>query len=148
MGNGGICHAARQYHEPHAARDAACPRGVHKRSPGLIGRSLRAAVDLNLLGDRQITVDCDVLQADGGTRTASITGGYVALAMAIRRMHKRGLFSENPLIQAVAAVSVGMVDGAAVLDLDYALDLAADVDLNVVMTGRWSFHRGTGDGGG
>ena len=105
-------------------------------------------MDLNLLGDRQITVDCDVLQADGGTRTASVNGGYLALALAIKRMEKRELFRENPLKQAVAAISVGMVDGEAVLDLDYPLDLAADVDLNVVMTGDGRFVevQGTAEG--
>lgn len=129
-------------------RETMRPRGRTQEITRLIARSLRAAVDLNLLGDRQITVDCDVLQADGGTRTASITGGYVALALAVRRMHKRGLFEENPLIQSVAAVSVGMVDGQPVLDLDYALDLAADVDLNVVMTGDGRFIevQGTAEG--
>lgn len=129
-------------------RETLRPKGRTQEITRLIGRSLRAAVDLNLLGDRQITVDCDVIQADGGTRTASITGGYVALALAVQRMHKRELFKEYPLIQAVAAVSVGMVEGQAVLDLDYELDLAADVDLNVVMTGDGRFIevQGTAEG--
>jgi ribonuclease PH len=101
----------------------------------LIGRSLRAAVDMRRLGDRTITVDCDVLQADGGTRTAAITGGYVALALALHRLAERGRLAGSPLIQAVAAVSAGYVGGAALLDLDYSEDSAADLDCNVVQTG-------------
>jgi ribonuclease PH len=101
----------------------------------LIGRSLRAAVDLRRLGDRTITVDCDVLQADGGTRTASITGGYVALALALHRLAERGKLAESPLAHAVAAVSAGYVGGVALLDLDYGEDSAADLDCNVVQTG-------------
>ena len=101
----------------------------------LIGRSLRAAVDLRRLGDRTVTVDCDVLQADGGTRTASITGGYVALALALHRLVERGKLAESPLSQAIAAVSAGYVGGAALLDLDYSEDSAADLDCNVVQTG-------------
>jgi ribonuclease PH len=101
----------------------------------LIGRSLRAAVDMRRLGDRTVTVDCDVLQADGGTRTASITGGYVALALALHRLVERGKLSENPLSQAIAAVSAGYVGGVALLDLDYSEDSAADLDCNVVQTG-------------
>jgi ribonuclease PH len=129
-------------------RETSKPKGRTQEIKRLIARSLRAAVDLNLLGDRQITVDCDVLQADGGTRTASVNGGYLALALAISRLHKREMFSDNPLRQAVAAVSVGLVDGTAVLDLDYPLDLAADVDLNVVMTGDGRFVevQGTAEG--
>jgi ribonuclease PH len=101
----------------------------------LIGRSLRVAVDMRRLGDRTITVDCDVLQADGGTRTASITGGYVALALALHRLVERGKLAEIPLTQAVAAVSAGYVGGVALLDLDYSEDSAADLDCNVVQTG-------------
>lgn len=129
-------------------RETTHPKGRSQEIKRLIARSLRASVDLNLLGERQITVDCDVLQADGGTRTASINGGYLALALAIKRMEKRDLFRENPLKQAVAAISVGMVDGQPVLDLDYPLDLAADVDLNVVMTrdGRFVEVQGTAEG--
>ena len=129
-------------------RETSHPKGRTQEIKRLIARSLRASVDLNLLGERQITVDCDVLQADGGTRTASINGGYLALALAIKRMEKRDLFRENPLKQAVAAISVGMVDGGPVLDLDYPLDLAADVDLNVVMTrdGRFVEVQGTAEG--
>jgi ribonuclease PH len=100
----------------------------------LIGRSLRAAVDLSAFGERTILVDCDVLQADGGTRTASITGGYVALVEAFRSLARRNVISALPLRDAVAAVSVGLVGGRALLDLDYREDSAADVDMNVVMT--------------
>ena len=99
----------------------------------LIGRSLRAAVDLKKLGERQVTIDCDVLQADGGTRTASITGGMVALVDAINGLQRDGLLSEDPLIDFVAAVSVGIYKGQPVLDLDYPEDSTADSDLNLVM---------------
>ena len=99
----------------------------------LIGRSLRAAVDLKKLGERQITIDCDVLQADGGTRTASITGGMVALVDAINGLQRDGLLSEDPLVDFVAAVSVGIYKGQPVLDLDYPEDSSADSDLNLVM---------------
>ena len=100
----------------------------------LIGRSLRAAVDMRKLGERQITIDCDVLQADGGTRCASITGGMVALEIAVKKLLKAGVIKENPIIHRVAAVSVGVCDGKAMLDLDYIHDSTAEVDLNVVMT--------------
>lgn len=100
----------------------------------LVGRSLRAAVDMDALGEVCITVDCDVLQADGGTRCASITGGMVALYDALRWMKKQKRVKELPLRHMIAAISVGIVDGVPVLDLDYALDSTADVDLNVVMT--------------
>ncbi|MEX2964021.1 ribonuclease PH [Microbulbifer sp. TYP-18] len=99
----------------------------------LIGRSLRAAVDLALLGEHQITVDCDVIQADGGTRTASITGACVALVDALRHMQRAKLIETDPLKRMVAAVSVGMVAGEAVLDLDYPEDSGADTDMNLVM---------------
>ena len=99
----------------------------------LIGRSLRAAVDLSLLGERQITIDCDVLQADGGTRCASITGGMVALETAVRKMLSDGRLAVDPLLRRVAAVSVGICDGVPALDLDYARDSRAEVDMNVVM---------------
>jgi ribonuclease PH len=111
------------------------PGGRTQEIQRLIGRSLRAAVDLRCLGDRTVTVDCDVLQADGGTRTASITGGYVALALALHRLVERGKLAESPLTQAVAAVSAGYVGGVALLDLDYSEDSAADLDCNVVQTG-------------
>jgi len=138
------------------------PRSTHTRTPReigtpqartqeikrLIGRSLRAAVNLDLLGHRQITVDCDVLQADGGTRTASITGGYVALALAIRRLIAEGEVPPETLLAPVAAVSVGIVDGEAVLDLCYEEDSKAEVDLNVVMNreGRIVELQGTAEG--
>lgn len=99
----------------------------------LIGRSLRAAIDLSKLGEKTITVDTDVIQADGGTRTTAITGGYVALACAVKKLLQSGELEENPLIGAVAAVSVGIVDGEAFLDLNYEEDNAASVDFNVVM---------------
>ena len=101
----------------------------------LIGRSLRAVTDLTALGERQITLDCDVLQADGGTRCASITGAWVALHDACAGLVARGQLTANPLRDHVAAVSVGIVDGEAVLDLDYPEDSACDTDMNVVMTG-------------
>lgn len=99
----------------------------------LIGRSLRAVVDLEALGERSITLDCDVIQADGGTRTASITGAYVALVDAVNTLYDQGLIKKNPIHGHVAAVSVGMLGQQAVLDLDYAEDSSADTDLNVVM---------------
>jgi ribonuclease PH len=101
----------------------------------LIGRSLRGVVDFEALGERTVYVDCDVLQADGGTRCASITGGYVALALACRRLEDEGRLARSPLSGSVAAVSVGMVDGVPLLDLDYVEDSSAEVDANVVMTG-------------
>jgi len=109
------------------------PSGRSKEIERLIGRSLRAAVDLTKLGPRTLTIDCDVLQADGGTRTAAITGGYVALALAVRRLTDKKLIREVALKQAVAAVSVGLVDGQACLDLPYEEDSRAEVDMNVVM---------------
>ncbi len=101
----------------------------------LIARSLRAVCDLRALGERQIVVDCDVLQADGGTRCASITGAYVALCLACTRLRAEGLLEGSPLTGAVAAVSCGVIDGRALLDLDYREDSSAEVDANVVMTG-------------
>ena len=100
----------------------------------LIGRSLRAAVDLSALGERTVRVDCDVIEADGGTRTASITGAFVALALALHRLRSRGELAENPLRRQIAAVSVGVVDGRVLLDLDYPEDSRAAVDLTVVAT--------------
>ena len=132
------------------------PREVNKGRPGgrtqeiqrLIGRSLRAVTDLGRLGERTITIDCDVLQADAGTRTASITGGYIALALALRGLADRGLVPEALLTDSVAAVSVGMVEGEPRLDLCYEEDAGADVDFNVVMTGAGSFVevQGTAEG--
>jgi len=105
----------------------------------LIGRSMRAVVDVSRLGERTIYVDCDVLQADGGTRCAAITGGYVALARAVRTLMKTGELRENPLTGAVVAVSVGIYAGTPILDLDYGEDAEADVDMNVVMTDAGCF---------
>lgn len=114
----------------------------------LIGRSLRAVSDLGALGERTLWVDCDVLQADGGTRTASITGAYTALALACQRLVARGDASRSPLRDSVAAISVGVVDGRVVLDLPYEEDARADVDMNVVATGAGRFIevQGTGEG--
>ena len=113
----------------------------------LIGRSLRAVVDLVALGERSIVVDCDVLQADGGTRTASITGGFIALAQAIKNELPDAAIGDGPLRDSIAAISVGVIDDAVKLDLDYELDFAADVDMNVVMTGSGRFVeiQGTGE---
>jgi ribonuclease PH len=140
------------------------PRATHTRSPReaargrqggrtleiqrLIGRSLRACIDLRALGERTITIDCDVLQADGGTRTAAITGGYVALADAIRALRRRKALEASPLHGQVAAVSVGIVSGLPVLDLDYAEDSEAETDMNVVMNSGGAFIevQGTAEG--
>ena len=105
----------------------------------LIGRSLRTVVDLKALGERSVLIDCDVIQADGGTRCASITGSFVALALALRRLRRQGALASVPIRDFVAATSVGMVQGRAVLDLNYAEDAGAEVDMNVVMTGRGGF---------
>lgn len=114
----------------------------------LVGRSLRAAVDLDRLGERTITVDCDVLQGDGGTRTASVTGGFIALSLALRGLVEGGALEEMPLKTSVAAVSAGIVDERTLLDLCYEEDSAAQVDLNCVMTGdgRLVELQGTGEG--
>ena len=113
----------------------------------LIGRSLRGVVDMKKLGERTILLDCDVLQADGGTRTASITGAYVALELAIEKMLKQGVIKSKPIITQVAAVSAGIVNGAPMLDLDYSEDSEAEVDLNLVMTGNGNIIeiQGTGE---
>ena len=105
----------------------------------LIGRSLRTVVSLERLGERSVIVDCDVIQADGGTRTAAITGGWVALAIAIGKLVKFGTLKKSPMLDSVSAVSVGIVNGQPVLDLDYAEDSRADVDMNVVLTGAGKF---------
>ena len=114
----------------------------------LIGRSLRAVMDMSLLGERTIQIDCDVLQADGGTRCASITGAWIAVADAVDGLLAQGLLTKNPLKDSVAAISVGMVDGRAVLDLDYPEDSGCDADMNVVMTGagRYVEVQGTAEG--
>jgi ribonuclease PH len=113
----------------------------------LIGRAMRAAINLEKIGPRTIWVDCDVLQADGGTRTAAITGSYVALALAIRKLTTERKLTENPLLSAVAAVSVGMIAGEAMLDLCYVEDVAAAVDMNIVMNAADEFIevQGTGE---
>jgi ribonuclease PH len=134
------------------AEYAMLPRSTHTRSgrnPGgrgqeiqrLIGRALRAAVDMRALGPRQITVDCDVIQADGGTRTAAITGGFVALALAVRRLRAAGKLTSNkdPIKQAIAAISAGIIDGEARVDLPYVEDSNAEVDCNFVMTESGGF---------
>lgn len=125
--------------EQRTPREISAPKGRTQEIQRLIGRSLRSVVDLDRLADKQIIVDCDVIQADGGTRTAAVNGGYVALALALKRLEKRGTVPTGILKQPVAAVSVGIVGGKAVLDLDYALDVTADVDMNVVMTGDGRF---------
>lgn len=114
----------------------------------LIGRSLRAVVDLSLLGERTVRIDCDVVEADGGTRCASVTGAWVALAMALSRLCANGTLTQNPLRDHVAAVSVGIVDGAPLLDLDYSEDSRCETDMNVVMTGNGGFVeiQGTAEG--
>jgi ribonuclease PH len=113
----------------------------------LIGRSFRAVADLSTLGERSLTIDCDVLQADGGTRTAAITGGFIALVDAVNTVFQDATSDAYPLRASVAAISVGIVDGAPTLDLDYARDVKADVDMNVVMTGGGRFIelQGTGE---
>jgi ribonuclease PH len=115
------------------------PSGRTHEIQRLIGRSLRAVVDMEALGERSVVVDCDVLQADGGTRTASITGGYVALALAVRKLVEFKTIKRNPLRDAVAAASVGVLRGESILDLCYEEDSQADVDMNVVMTGAGEF---------
>jgi ribonuclease PH len=112
------------------------PSGRTQEIQRLIGRSLRAVADLGALGERTLWVDCDVLQADGGTRCASITGGYAALAIGVARLMAREALARNPLRDSVAAVSVGVVEGQVMLDLGYDEDARADVDMNVVATGR------------
>jgi len=140
------------------------PRSTHTRSPResakgkvggrtheiqrLIGRSLRSVMNLTLLGERSILIDCDVIQADGGTRTASITGAYVAMVDAVRWLEARRMITENPVLEAVAAVSVGIIDGIPLLDLNYEEDSAAEVDMNFVMTSsnRFVEVQGTAEG--
>lgn len=158
-----ICAATVEERVPHWLRDqnqgwvtgeyAMLPRSTHQRTPRetrgprdrtqeirrIIGRSLRAGVDLNLLGERTVTVDCDVIQADGGTRTASITGGYVALAIALRKLIKGGLLAPRVLGAPIAAVSVGVVQNEILLDLNYEEDSQAEVDFNVVMNGSGEY---------
>lgn len=140
------------------------PRSTHDRMPReaargkqggrtleiqrLIGRSLRAAVDLQALGERTITIDCDVIQADGGTRTASITGGFVALSLAMSRLMRKKQIKSNPIHGQIAAVSVGIYNGTPILDLDYSEDSSAETDMNVVMNDAAAFIeiQGTAEG--
>lgn len=124
------------------------PSGRTQEIQRLIGRALRSVCDMAALGERQVIVDCDVLQADGGTRTASICGGYLALHDALSRLVQRGTIGSHPLTERCAAVSVGVVDGSPVLDLAYVEDSRADVDMNVVMTsaGRFVEVQGTAEG--
>jgi ribonuclease PH len=133
-----------------SAREAAKGKqtGRTQEIQRLIGRSLRAVIDLKALGERTITLDCDVLQADGGTRTAAITGGYVALAEACERLVKKRAIAASPLHGQIAAISVGIVAGVPVLDLDYAEDSQAETDMNVVMNNGGAFVeiQGTAEG--
>ena len=168
-----MCTASVEFGVPRFKRDsgegwltaeyAMLPSSTHERMPResmrgkvkgrtheisrLIGRSLRAAVDLRQLGENTIAIDCDVLQADGGTRTAAITGAYVALADALAFLQSQGVVPGQPLRAPVAAVSVGLIDGVPCLDLPYEEDSRADVDMNVVMTeeGRFVEIQGTGE---
>ncbi|HJQ84096.1 MAG TPA: ribonuclease PH [Candidatus Binatia bacterium] len=129
-------------------RERRGPGGRTHEIQRLVGRSLRAVVDMAALGERSVLIDCDVLEADGGTRTAAITGGFVALALALERLRAAGTLRTLPLTGTVAAVSAGIVDGRIVLDLPYAEDSRAEVDMNVVMTGagRYVEVQGTAEG--
>jgi ribonuclease PH len=129
-------------------RETKGPKGRTQEIQRLIGRSLRSVCDMRALGERQILIDCDVLQADGGTRTASISGAYLALHDCLTRMVQAGLLTSVPLLDELAAISVGVVDGEAILDLPYVEDSAAETDMNVVMTGKGLFVevQGTAEG--
>jgi len=140
---------------PRATKERTAREAVNGKQGGrtveiqrLIGRSLRAVIDLDKLGERQILLDCDVLSADGGTRCASITGAYVALALAIRKLVEQKRIREDPLLGQIAAISAGVVRGVPMLDLDYSEDSAADVDCNIVMTDANAFVeiQGTAEG--
>lgn len=146
------------------AEYAMLPQATHDRSPResvkgriggrtheisrLVGRSLRAAIDYKALGENTITIDCDVLQADGGTRTAAITGAYIALADAVEHLRSQGALIGEPLVESIAAISVGIIDGVPMLDLPYVEDVRAETDMNVVMTGGGKFIevQGTAEG--
>ena len=130
-------------------RETSRPRGRTSEIQRLIGRSLRAVVDLDRIGQQTLRIDCDVIQADGGTRTASITGAYVALYQAVQGMIAGGLTRGDPIVDSVAAISVGILEGAPLLDLCYREDASAEVDMNVVMTGSGGFVeiQGTAEGG-
>lgn len=121
------------------SRETNRPSGRTQEIQRLIGRSLRAIVDTKILGERQIFIDCDVILADGGTRCASITGSYVAMALAIKKMMSKGTLKKSPIISEVAAISVGMLDNTAILDLCYEEDSTAEVDMNIVCTGAGKF---------
>lgn len=140
---------------PQATHDRSARESVKGRIGGrtheisrLVGRSLRAAIDYKALGENTITIDCDVLQADGGTRTAAITGAYVALADAVAHLRDAGALAGEPLVNSVAAISVGIIDGTPMLDLPYVEDVRAETDMNVVMTGSGAFVevQGTAEG--
>jgi ribonuclease PH len=140
---------------PQATHDRSARESVKGRIGGrtheisrLIGRSLRAAIDYSALGENTITIDCDVLQADGGTRTAAITGAYIALSDAVSHLREAGALVGEPLVESVAAISVGIIDGAPLLDLPYVEDVRAETDMNVVMTGSGAFVeiQGTAEG--
>ncbi|MDX6278773.1 MAG: ribonuclease [Nocardioidaceae bacterium] len=140
---------------PQATQDRSARESVKGRIGGrtheisrLVGRSLRAAIDYKALGENTITIDCDVLQADGGTRTAAITGAYVALADAVEHLRNAGALAGEPLVESVAAISVGIIDGVPLLDLPYVEDVRAETDMNVVMTGSGKFIevQGTAEG--
>jgi ribonuclease PH len=120
-------------------RESQRPSGRTAEIQRLIGRSMRAVVDTRVLGERQIYLDCDVIQADGGTRCASITGAYVALALACRRLLKQNIIKSNPILSEVAAVSVGIIENTSILDLAYTEDSEAEVDMNIVCTVEGKF---------
>ena len=150
LGDRGVRHAARppRTPAPTASRSRAGSAAAPTRSRGSIGRSLRAVIDYKALGENTIVLDCDVLQADGGTRTAAITGAYVALADAVAHLRAKGALKGEPLTGSVAAVSVGIIDGVPRLDLPYEEDVRAETDMNVVMTGDGRFVevQGTAEG--
>ena len=135
--------------ETRVRRDKAANSGRTQEIQRLIGRSLRGVTDLRRIGERTVKIDCDVIQADGGTRTASITGGFIALALALKKMKRDGLVAQVPLKDYVAAVSVGICGEDPVLDLNYAEDVNAVMDMNVVMVGKGKFIevQGTAEGG-
>ena len=149
---GGRAESARLPRSPPPRSDREAARGKQsgrtQEIQRLIGRALRSVVDLSKLGERTIQIDCDVIQADGGTRTASITGAYVALADAVAWLHAQGKITQSPIIDSVAAISVGVVGGVPMLDLDYNEDSNCDTDMNVVMTGKGGFVeiQGTAEG--
>ncbi|HQP10329.1 MAG TPA: ribonuclease PH [Candidatus Omnitrophota bacterium] len=134
--------------ETRVGREKAASSGRTQEIQRLIGRSLRGVIDTGKLGERTVKIDCDVIQADGGTRTASITGGFIALALALKKIKKQGLIEDIPIVDFVAAVSVGIFQGELLLDLDYSEDSKAAMDMNVVMVGKGKFIevQGTAEG--